>query len=57
MDGVTGFVGGLFCKIPLGIAACYSASERAIVGRLVIVAAVGMIAFYILMRNPRRELE
>ncbi|SEE99343.1 hypothetical protein SAMN05444161_8601 [Rhizobiales bacterium GAS191] len=54
MDEVTGFIGGLFCKIPLGIAACYSASERATVGRLVIVAAVGMIAFYFLMRNPRR---
>ncbi len=54
MDGVTGFVGGLFCKIPLGITACYSAPERAIVGKLVIVAAVGVIAFCFLMRNPRR---
>ncbi|SEF15182.1 hypothetical protein SAMN05444161_9204 [Rhizobiales bacterium GAS191] len=54
MDQVTGFIGGLFCKMPLGIAACYSASERAIVGRWVIVAAVGVIAFYFLMRNPGR---
>ncbi|SEF00376.1 hypothetical protein SAMN05519104_7648 [Rhizobiales bacterium GAS188] len=54
MDEITASVGALFYKIPLGIAACYSASERVIVGRWVIVAAVGVIAFYFLMRNPGR---
>ncbi|SEE03904.1 hypothetical protein SAMN05444161_4692 [Rhizobiales bacterium GAS191] len=54
MDGVTGFVGGLFCKIPLGITQCSSISERVIIGRWVIVAALALIAFYFLMRNPRR---
>jgi hypothetical protein len=54
MDGVAGFVGGLFCKIPLGIAECSSSSARVIIGRLMIVAALGVIAFYFLMRNPRR---
>ncbi|SEE78548.1 hypothetical protein SAMN05444161_7148 [Rhizobiales bacterium GAS191] len=53
MDGVTGFIGGLFCKIPLGITQCSSIPERIIIGRWV-VAALALIAFYFLMRNPRR---
>ncbi|SDR63994.1 hypothetical protein SAMN05519103_09272 [Rhizobiales bacterium GAS113] len=54
MDGVAGFVGGLFCKVPLGITQCASGSERVIIGRWVIVAALAVIASYFLMRNPRR---
>jgi hypothetical protein len=54
VDGFAGFVGGLFCKIPLGITECSSSSARVIIGRLVIVAALGVSAFYFLMRNQRR---
>jgi len=51
MDRLSSSVGELFCKIPLGISQC--SSERILVGKCVIVAALGLVAFFFLMRNKR----
>ena len=50
MDQLSRFVGGLFCRIPLGISEC---TDRAFIGKCVIVAVLALVAFYFLMRDRR----
>jgi len=51
VDRLSSSVDELFCEIPLGITRC--AFDRILVGKCVIVAALGLVAFFFLMRNKR----
>jgi hypothetical protein len=54
MGDFTGFLGGLICKIPVGLDQCYSTGGRGLLGSWAIIFVLGGIALFFLMRNPSR---
>jgi hypothetical protein len=54
MNDITEAIGSLLCKIPLGLDLCFSSAGRSVVGTWGVIGIVGLVAFFFLMRNPRR---
>jgi hypothetical protein len=54
MGAVTLFLGGLLCRMPLGIDQCHSQSGIASLGGWAMIASLGTASMLVLMRNPRR---